>query len=87
MRTCILSSLEAPALFRGAFRRQSEAEEMSCDIRITRAAERDLNGAADCVEYVPHNPQTADGLLDEAGKKTGEPSAFPEKPALVDDPR
>ncbi len=59
---------------------------MSCDIHITRAAERDLNSAADYIEFVLLNPQAADDLLDEAEKKIGELSTFPEKFALVDDP-
>ena len=59
---------------------------MSYDTHITRAAERDLNSAADYIEFVLLNPQAADDLLDEAEKKIGELSAFPEKFALVDDP-
>ena len=59
---------------------------MSYDIHITRATERDLNSAADYIEFVLLNPQTADDLLDEAEKKIGELSTFPEKFALVDDP-
>ena len=59
---------------------------MIYDIHITRAAERDLSSAADYIEFVLLNPQAADDLLDEAEKKIGELSAFPEKFALVDDP-
>ena len=59
---------------------------MTYDIHITRAAERDLSSAADYIEYVLLNPQAADDLLDEAEKKIGELSTFPEKFTLVDDP-
>ena len=59
---------------------------MSYDIHITRAAERDLNSAADYIEFVLLNPQAADDLLDEAESRIGELSNFPEKFAVVDDP-
>ena len=59
---------------------------MSYDIHITRTAERDLNSAADYIDFVLLNPQAADDLLDEAEKKICELSTFPEKYALVDDP-
>ena len=59
---------------------------MSYDIHITRAAERDLNRAADYIEFVLLNPQAADDLLDEAESQIGELSSFPEKFAVVDDP-
>ncbi|WP_352398158.1 type II toxin-antitoxin system RelE/ParE family toxin [[Clostridium] aminophilum] len=55
-------------------------------IHITRAAERDLNTAADYIEFVLLNPQAADDLLNEAEKKIRELSDFPEKSSLVDDP-
>jgi len=58
---------------------------MKYDIHITRAAERDLNSAADYIEFVLLNPQAADDLLDEAENKIGDLSAFPEKFALGDD--
>ncbi len=45
-----------------------------------------MNSAADCIEFVLLNPQAADDLLDEAEKKIGKISTFPEKFALVDDP-
>ena len=59
---------------------------MKYDIQITRAAENDLNSAADYIEFVLHNPKATDDLLDEAKSKIGGLSAFPEKFALVDDP-
>ena len=59
---------------------------MNYDIRITRAAEKDLNSAADYIEFVLFNPQAADDLLNEAESRIGELSSFPEKFALADDP-
>ncbi|MBR2256723.1 MAG: type II toxin-antitoxin system RelE/ParE family toxin [Blautia sp.] len=59
---------------------------MKYDIHITRSAEKDLNSAADYIEFVLLNPQAADNLLDEAESRIGDLSAFPEKFALVDDP-
>ena len=59
---------------------------MKYSIHITRAAERDMIGAADHIEFVLLNPQAADDLLYEAEAKIGELSSFPEKYALVDDP-
>ena len=59
---------------------------MNYDIRITRAAEKNLSSAADYIEFVLLNPQAADALLDEAESKICELSVFPEKFALADDP-
>ncbi len=59
---------------------------MKYEIHITRAAEKDLNSAADYIEYVLHNPQAADDLLEEAEKRILELSVFPEKFPLIDDP-
>ena len=59
---------------------------MIYDIHITRAAEKDLKSSADYSDFVLFNPQAADDLLDEAEKKIGGLSIFPEKFALVDDP-
>ena len=59
---------------------------MNYEIHITHAAERDLNSAADYIEYVLFNPQAAYNLLDEAESQINELSAFPEKFSLVDDP-
>ncbi len=42
---------------------------MSYRIHITSAAERDLNRAADHIEFVLKNPKAADDLLDEAEKQ------------------
>lgn len=59
---------------------------MSYHIHITSAAERDLNRAADHIEFVLKNPKAADDLLDEAEKQINSLSDFPEKFRLVDDP-
>ncbi len=59
---------------------------MSYHIYITSAAERDLNHAADYIEFVLKNPKAADDLLDEAEKSISSLSEFPEKSKLVDDP-
>ncbi len=59
---------------------------MSYHIHITSAAERDLNHAADHIEFVLKNPKAADDLLDQAEKQIGSLSEFPEKFKLVDDP-
>lgn len=59
---------------------------MSFCVHITSAAERDLNRAADYIEFVLKNPQAADALLDEAEKKINSLADFPEKFFIVDDP-
>ncbi len=59
---------------------------MSYRIHITSAAERDMNHAADHIEFILKNPNAADDLLDEAEKKIYSLSEFPEKFKLVDDP-
>lgn len=59
---------------------------MSYRIHITSAAERDLNRAADYIEFVLKNPKAADVLLDEAEKQINSLSDYPEKFRLVDDP-
>lgn len=59
---------------------------MNYSIHITRAAERDLNSAADYIEFVLLNPKAAEDLLDEAERKISALSNFPEKYALADDP-
>ena len=59
---------------------------MNYDIHITRAAERDLNGAADYIEFVLLNPQAADSLIDDVESAIADLSSFPAKHAVVDDP-
>lgn len=58
---------------------------MSYRIHITTAAERDMNRAADYIEFVLKNPQAADDFLNEAEKQLGALGQFPEKFPLVDD--
>lgn len=59
---------------------------MSYHIHITSAAIRDLNSAADHIEFVLKNPKAADDLLDKAEKQINSLSDFPEKFRLADDP-
>lgn len=59
---------------------------MDYNTHITAAAERDLNYAADYIEFVLKNPKAADELLDEAERKIKPLSTFPEMFSLVDDP-
>jgi toxin ParE1/3/4 len=59
---------------------------MSYSIHITPTAERDLNRAADHIEFVLKNPKAADDLLYEAENQINSLSEFPEKFRLVDDP-
>ena len=58
---------------------------MNYSIHITAAAERDMDLAADHIEFVLKNPQAADHLLDEAERQINALAQFPEKLALVDD--
>ena len=59
---------------------------MSCEIFITKAAERDIAEAADYIEFILYNPTAADDLLDEADIRINELAFMPEKHAVVDDP-
>ena len=57
----------------------------SCHVHITAAAERDLNRAADHIEFSLKNPQAADKLITEAEESLSGLSHMPERFALVDD--
>lgn len=59
---------------------------MNYNIHITAAAERDLAGASDHIEFVLKNPKAADDLLNEAEKQISSLSEYPERYKLVDDP-
>ena len=59
---------------------------MNYKIHITAKAERDLNEAADHIEFNLLNPQAADELLDKAEKEIGKLAFMPEKFKTVDDP-
>lgn len=59
---------------------------MSYDIHITTAAERDLAGAADHLEFILKNPKASDGLLDEAEKQISSLAEYPQRYKLVEDP-
>ena len=54
-------------------------------VHITTAAERDLNRAADYIEFSLKNPTAADNLVDEAEEALSGLSRMPERFALVDD--
>lgn len=58
---------------------------MSYNLHITSLAERDLNSAADYIEFVLKDPQAADHLLDAAEKQINELAQFPRRSPLVDD--
>ncbi len=58
---------------------------MTYHIHITQTAERDLNRAADYIEFTLKNPQAADHLLDIAEEKINHLAQFPQKFPLVDD--
>ena len=59
---------------------------MTYEVHITSAAERDINGAADHIEYVLLNPQAAEALLDEVEEKVTNLLSFPKRRQIVDDP-
>ena len=59
---------------------------MKYELHITRAAENDLNEAADYIEFVLMSPQAADHLLDDVEETLPTLSEFAERHALVDDP-
>jgi plasmid stabilization system protein ParE len=59
---------------------------MSYEVFSTRAADRDILKAADYIEFVLHNPQAADSLLDEVDIKFNSLSENPERYAVVSDP-
>ena len=61
-------------------------EEFFQKLDITAAADADLNKAADYIDHILLNPQAADDLLDEAERQINDPSTFPEKYSLVEDP-
>ena len=58
---------------------------MKYSIHITAAAERDMAGASDHIEFVLKNKKAADDLLDEAEEKINALASFPCKSPLVDD--
>ena len=59
---------------------------MIYEVFTAHAADRDILKAADYIEFVLHNPEAADALLDEVDAKIGSLSEFPERNAVVDDP-
>lgn len=59
---------------------------MNYDIYITRAAEYDLVGASDHIEFNLKNSKAAADLLDEAERQVLSLDKYPECYRLVDDP-
>ena len=59
---------------------------MKYELHITRAAENDLNEAADYIAFILMNPQAADDLLDAVEETLPTLSEYAERHALVDDP-
>lgn len=59
---------------------------MTYTIHITAQAEKDLNEAADYIEYKLKNPTAADRFLDDVSKKVATLSTMPERNKLADDP-
>ena len=59
---------------------------MNYEVRITRAAENDLNEAAYYIEFVLLNPQAADDLVDAVEETLPTLAQYAQRYALVDDP-
>lgn len=59
---------------------------MSYNIHITSTAERDINSAADYIEFTLKNPDAADNLLDPVEEQIRSLSEMPERYRIVDDP-
>ena len=59
---------------------------MNYEVRITRAAENDLNEAADYIEFVLLNTQAADDLVDAVEETLPTLAQYAQRYALVDDP-
>ena len=58
---------------------------MTYNIRITDKAQEDIGRAADYIEFVLKNPDSADELLDAAEAEIGSLSAMPERYQIPDD--
>ena len=58
---------------------------MNYSIHITDKAERDLNEAADYIEFTLLNPEAADHLLDKVEEEISNLAFMPEKYKTVDD--
>lgn len=59
---------------------------MNYQLHITKTAERDLENAADYIEFTLKNPTAADHLLDLAEEQFNSLVSFPEEHPVVDDP-
>lgn len=58
---------------------------MSYEVRITRKALRDLQEAADYIEFEKYNPKAADDLLDTASVMIENLSEYPERYHFAED--
>ncbi len=58
---------------------------MNYVLHITPTAERDMNHAADYIEFTLKNPQAADCLLDKAEEQISSLSQFPQRHPLAED--
>ena len=58
---------------------------MSYEIRITKAAEKDINNAADYIERILYNPQAVDALFDAIETKVANLAEFLQQFSVVDD--
>ena len=59
---------------------------MNYQLHITKTAERDLNDAADYIEFTLRNPTAADHLLELAERTISQLILFPEAHPIVNDP-
>ena len=59
---------------------------MGFSVHITKAAERDILGAADYIEYTLKNRKAADDLLNLFEKKISQLVDFPLAHPIIDDP-
>lgn len=59
---------------------------MKYNLYITRQAERDIQAAADYIEFDLYDPKASDDLLDEVERSISDIVEFPLKYRLADDP-
>lgn len=58
---------------------------MSCEVRVTRHALRDMQEAFDYIEYEKYSPDAADNLLDAVSEIMESLSEYPERYPLARD--
>ena len=59
---------------------------MSCKVHITNAAEQDIAGALDYIEFELRNPTAADALFDRINAEIESLSEFSQRYSVVQDP-